>query len=268
MNLFSEFGRRVPPPNMRLFSSTPKSYYAFEKPHIDYQAILDRAKQYNGVPINYTVQEFKEKSSKILRMLSRDKIYASILNGVHVPFACKLTSEIDDLGTHLQDVLLPKVSTAFLDGNQGGYFKAILQGDSQLKFNIELDPHSRFGEFVKASRSDVVVGWLFPGVLQEYDVESQRLQMQTLKESKGVNVCLSGGLDICSAMTGYPNLLISQSKYSPILCLSAYVHRDPRLVCVMKSYGPHMEFWCMTQMLTKTIKQVSEQWAGGLTVYI
>ncbi len=268
MDQFNELGRRIPPLNMRLFSSKPKCYYAFEKPYIDYQAILDRAKQYGNVPLNYTVQEFKEKAGEILEMLSRDKSYRNILNGIHVPFACKSMDEIDDPGTQLQDVLLPKVDAAFVDSNPGCHFKAILQGDSQLKFKVTLDPYAQFSEFIKASRSEVVVGWLFPEALQEYDVDSQRLQMQTLKRPNNTNICLSGGLDICSALIGYPKLLINQSQYSPNLCLSAYVHHDPRLVCIIKSYGPHMEFWCMTNMLTKTIKQVSEQWSGGLTVYM
>jgi hypothetical protein len=74
-------------------------------------------------------------------------------------------------------------------------------------------------------------------------------------------------MDICSALIGSPDLLISDEYYAPVLCLSSYVHQDKRLVLLMKAYGPHMEFWCMTQMLTKDTTQVSEQWAGGLTIY-
>ena len=49
--------------------------------------------------------------------------------------------------------------------------------------------------------------------------------------------------------------------------MSAFVHSDERLILVLKSYGPHMEFWCMTQMLSKHTTQVSEQWSGGLTLF-
>ena len=49
--------------------------------------------------------------------------------------------------------------------------------------------------------------------------------------------------------------------------MSSFVHSDERLVLLLKAYGPHMEFWCMTQMLSKNTTQVSEQWAGGLTIF-
>lgn len=89
--------------------------------------------------------------------------------------------------------------------------------------------------------------------------------MTDLSEFK--NLCLSGGIDILAALIGSPELLINENFYAPILCLSAYVHSDQRLALLMKSYGPHMEFWCMSQMLTPKLKQVSEQWAGGITIY-
>ena len=82
-----------------------------------------------------------------------------------------------------------------------------------------------------------------------------------------VMVCLSGGKDICAALIGSPDLLINEENYAPIICMSSYVHSDSRLVLVLKSYGPHMEFWCMTQMLAKNTTQVSEQWSGGLTIF-
>ena len=96
-------------------------------------------------------------------------------------------------------------------------------------------------------------------------MESQRKQMEQLPKLD--NVCLSGGIDISAALIGSPELLISEDFYAPILCMSAYVHKDPRLVLLVKSYGPHMEFWCMTQMLAKDVTQVSEQWAGGITFF-
>jgi hypothetical protein len=65
----------------------------------------------------------------------------------------------------------------------------------------------------------------------------------------------------------YPDMLINSDYYSPILCLSSYIHSDERMILLYKSYGPHLEFWCMTQMLTPNTKQVSEQWTGGITIF-
>jgi hypothetical protein len=74
-------------------------------------------------------------------------------------------------------------------------------------------------------------------------------------------------MDIGAALIGSPELLISDQFYTPILCMSAFAHSDERLVLLVKAYGPHLEFWCMTQMLSKHTTQVSEQWAGGLTIF-
>jgi hypothetical protein len=91
--------------------------------------------------------------------------------------------------------------------------------------------------------------------------------MHSLPDPAGISICLSGGVDICAALTGTPELLFNENFYTPIPTMAAYVHSDERLVLLLKAYGPHMEFWCMTQMLTKNVTQVSEQWTGGLTIY-
>jgi hypothetical protein len=91
--------------------------------------------------------------------------------------------------------------------------------------------------------------------------------MKELPHPGEFNVCLSGAKDVTAAIVGSPELLISGEFYTPILCMSSYVHSDPRLVLLIKSYGPHLEFWCMSQMLTKEITQVSEQWSGGLSIF-
>ena len=143
----------------------------------------------------------------------------------------------------------------------------MLQGQSELAGRVGLDPHSGYKEFVDASERGTVVGIYFPQALQEFDLASQRRQMQSLPDPVGMSICLSGGADICAALTGTPELLFSEEFYTPIPTMAAYVHSDERLVLLLKAYGPHMEFWCMTQMLTPNVTQVSEQWAGGLTVY-
>jgi len=83
----------------------------------------------------------------------------------------------------------------------------------------------------------------------------------------GGKVCLSGGLDTCAALIGSPEILHSEDFYMPILIMSSYVYQDDRMVLLVKAYGPHLEFWCLSQMLTKKVTQVSEQWTGGLTLF-
>jgi hypothetical protein len=159
------------------------------------------------------------------------------------------------------------VGHSFREQFPGAHFKAVIQGNAKLASNITLDPRSRYAEFVKWASENGVVGWYFPQALQEFDIESQRQQTEELPIPVGMGVCLSGGIDICSSLIGSPGLLVNDNAYAPILCMSAYAHTDDRLALLIKAYGPHLEFWCMSQMLLPDIKQVSEQWSGGLTVF-
>jgi len=266
LNYFNEHGRRIPGKAFRVFGQSPSFYYQLEQPSIDYPTILAGSLKQAIVPVNLTAEAFEKKAKEILVLIKSSPAYANLLHGVHVPFVYFDESAVD-FGMDLEGTLLPKVQEAFRERFPDAHFKALLQSDSTLPEHIALDPQSRYQDFVEASRKGPVVGWFFPQATQEFDIQSQRQQMSELPMIEGAGGCFRGGKDVCAALVGSPDLLISDDHYAPILCLSAYVHTDPRLVLLIKAYGPHMEFWCMTQMLTKDTTQVSEQWAGGVTIF-
>jgi hypothetical protein len=265
MTFFNDIGRRIPSRGLRIFSEKPLDYYKINEYQIDYSNILLNSIRFGGVNATIKVEAFESECNNLRRKFEADKNFQNLFKGIGVPFICKENKSVQDLGKDLQDEELPNFQRAFNSKFPNHHFKAILQSDSKLAGSIALDPRSRYSEFVDACKAGTVIGWYFPQALQEFDVESQRLQMAEIPEVG--NICLSGGIDIMAALIGNPGLLISEKSYAPILCLSAYVHKDPRLVILIKSYGGHMEFWCMTQMLTKNIKQVSEQWSGGITIF-
>lgn len=267
MQFFDDNGRRVPGKDARVFGSTPSFYYQLNQPAIDYELLLARSKQFNFVPEDVTSSDFQSKAETLLEKIKANAAYANLLHGVKVPFITRRKVAGADLGEELESSLLPSLKASFNARFPEAHFKAVLQSNSELPGNLSLDTASRYQGLISAVEAGAVVGWYFPQALQEFDTQSQRNQMSSLPELAGAKVCLSGGIDICAAVAGVPDLLISDEFYSPILCMSAYVHRDPRLVLLLKAYGPHMEFWCMTQMLTRDTTQVSEQWAGGITVF-
>jgi hypothetical protein len=267
VNFFDEHGRRVPEKDSRVFGSAPSFYYKLNQPAIDYGLYLDRSKRFNCVPENVTTSNFRSKAETILEKIKTNEAYANLLNGVRVPFITRRKWRGADLGEEMESTLLPQLKESFNARFPEAHFKAVLQSNSELPDNVSIASDSRYQELISAVDAGVTVGWYFPQALQEFDIHSQRRQMNSLPELPEAELCLSGGLDICAALSGAPDLLISDEFYAPILCMSAYVHRDPRLVLLLKAYGPHMEFWCMTQMLTRDTKQVSEQWAGGITVF-
>lgn len=267
MGFFNQYGRRVPRDSDRVFGKKPSFYYRLEQPANNYIEILERSRKQGLAPAALDPDKFEESSERLLAILRADLNYANLLKGVHIPFVYQDEKSLD-LGTDLEETLLPSIQETFKTKFPDSHFKAVLQSNSKLPEHISIDPRSKYQNFVQASRKGGVVGWFFPEATQEFDVESQRAQMAALPALQGAEICLSGGKDICAALIGSPDLLVSSDYYTPILCMSAYVHSDPRLVLLMKAYGPHMEFWCMTQMLTKDTTQVSEQWSGGLSVFM
>lgn len=266
MSYFDANGRCIPGAESRVFSEKDDGYYIIEPLHLDYEKILQRLKEAGFAPPTFDVNVFREQAASLISIVREDENYKHILNGVCVPFVYQDLNEDKDLGEKLQKYLLPAVKKSFSEHYPESHFKAVLQGDTALEGQIRLDVDSNQDQFVQSIRKPTV-GLYFPQALQGFDVHSQRMHMKTLPELNGARRCLSGGVDICAALAGTPNLLISEKSYSPILCMSAYVHNDPRLVLIMKSYGPHLEFWCMSQMLTPTLTQVSEQWSGGVTIF-
>jgi len=264
---FDDNGRRVSSAGMRTFSVTPNNYYRLEQPSLDYASILDRISRHLDIELGISTSDFEGRVNALVSNVKSSSGFESLTEGVFVPFAFRRVRKRIDLGAELKDYLLPGLQNSFLERFPDAHFKAVLQGDSELENNVDIDPRSRYDNFIDAIETRTVVGVYFPQALQEFDVESQRNQMQSLPELVGASICLSGGIDICTALTGIPELLINTDDYTPIPIMASYVHRDERLVLLLKAYGPHLEFWCMTQMLTKDVTQVSEQWTGGLTLY-
>jgi hypothetical protein len=265
MTLFNEIGRRIPRKGLRVFDETPKTYYRLDGSINNYSDILKNSIQFGGVDSSIDVNIFKAACENLRKKFENNITFKNLFNGVAIPFICKSVKSLDDLGRDLHNVQLPNLQRAFNNNFPNNHFKAILQSNTQLENNVSIDPRSRYQTFVNLCKTKTIIGWYFPQALQEFDIESQREQMLDLPDIG--NVCLSGGIDIIGALIGNPQLLISEKNYSPILCMSAYCHKDPRMILLIKSYGPHMEFWCMTQMLTTKITQVSEQWAGGITIF-
>ena len=264
-HLFDNCGWRVPSVEMRVFSDKPKWYYQIVQPRINYSEILERTKTHSPIKKNLSENKFKSICEGLKNQIDQEESLRNLFCGVHIPFIAPQLQNEGDIGNELEKVSLPSVASSFKEKHPHLHCKATLQGSSKLSGEITINHTSRFEDFRDAQKKGLVVGWYFPQALQEYDIESQRRQMESLPQWK--NLCLSGHSDVAAALVGSPSLLISEKNYSPVLCLSALQHNDPQLMFCFKAYGHHLEFWCMSQMLTPEVTQVSEQWTGGLTIY-
>ena len=264
-SLFDRQGRRVPFDGMRVFNEVSLWYYNLKQSQECFEDILKRSREYARVDPAITVRSFESVCIGLKKKAADEPSIKGLFNGVHVPFICPQATGETDLGTELEKTTLPSVATSFKAAFPDLQFKATLQGSSKLSGELSVAEGSRYERFLESYRKGAVAGWYFPQALQEYDIASQRAQMGSLPFPD--ELVLSGGIDVGAAIIGSPGLLVNEENYPPVLCLSAMKHADERLMLCLKAYGHRLEFWCMSQMLTPELTQVSEQWSGGLTLF-
>jgi hypothetical protein len=264
--LFDRQGRRIPFRGMRVFNAVSLRYYRLQQPNFEFDSVQHRISEHAKIAESISPKTFESACADLMQTAKSNTALENIFSGVHVPFFCPPTISDDaDLGREFEEHWLPAVENSFARAFPQYHFKKTIQGDAQLAASLRVAENSRYEHFQEARRKGIVVGWYFPSALQEYDIASQRSQMDSLPLPE--NLVLSGGFDAAAALAGSPALLVNDETYPPLLCLSAFQHQDERLMLCFKAYGRSLEFWCMSQMLTPTITQVSEQWAGGLTLF-
>ena len=264
---FNLLGRCNPSKKCRIFSNVPKTFYKIDPFAPDYSAQHDLAVANGLLDTRLSKKIVYECLLSTKSDIRQNLDYKNLFGAVGIPFCFSIPSLGSDLGTALEHDWLPILKKEFERKVFGSYFKATLQGNTKLKDSLSISKNSGYDLFLKKCKIATVAGYYFPTAFQEFDIASQRARISELPELSSLNTCLSGPFEIIYSLLSYPNLLFSQENYSPILCASALEHKDPRMVMMFKSYGPHLEFWLMTQMLTPNKTQVSEQWSGGITIF-
>ena len=265
--LINNLGRFNPSTGCRVFSETPKNFYKLNSSRIEYITQHKTAVGAGLTSSKLDVTDIKASLSFIDDCINNSDLYKHLFKATAVPFCFTVPDKRMDLGRELEDRWLPLLKAEFEKQNSGAQFRATLQGNSQLSDQINPANGSGYAEFLDQHSCSTVVGYYFPTAFQEFDISSQRKRIINLPALDKLAFCLSGPFEIIYTLVCYPDLLFDRQSYSPILCASSLEHKDPRMVMIFKSYGPHLEFWLMSQMLTPSRTQVSEQWSGGLTIY-
>jgi len=265
ISFFNERGRRVRTKPYRVFDEQDLDYYYIQNKEVN---LTETLRNFHSVGIGecISLQEFRTSLEELKDRFHRIPALTNLFKGVHVPFIVPKVSDAgEDLGYTAVERLLPKLEASFKRHYPQAHFKAIMQGGTTLTGNLRLDEGSRYKKILNDAVNSDLIGWYFPQALQQFDIESQVKQIEELPLETGL--CLSGPMEVLTANIGKPGLLINDEGYSPILTMPALQHIDESLVLALKSYGPHLEFWCLSNELTPGVKQVSEQWAGGITVF-
>jgi len=272
--LFDTRGRCNPSKSSRVFERmsifnenlSNDYYYKINFKQPDFRKIFSRYIDIGIAATNLpSIEKFQSNAEFLLKEIESSIKLNGVLNGPHIPFIIPSYQVKRDIGDDIESNILPMLSKSFHKYDSKAHFKSVFQGHSHLNEKIQFVENSGQDRLLANLSKQPVVGWFFPQAFQEYDYASQIERFKELSLPK--NICLSGVHDIAASLIGSPNLLISEEFYSPILCSSGLKHEDERLVLMFKSYGPHLEFWCLSQMLTPAKTQVSEQWTGGLTIF-
>ena len=265
-SFFNERGRRLLTGPYRVFDAQDLEYYYIQNKEVDLTKTLGNFHTV-GIGEGISLEEFQTSLRELKSRFQSIPALKNLFNGVHVPFIVpKINGAGEDLSYTAVERLLPKLEASFNRYYPEAHFKAIMQGGSTLSGNLSVEDHSRYQTLLNAAVDSDLIGWYFPQALQQFDIESQLKQMEELPHEPGL--CLSGPMEVLSANIGKPDLLINEEGYAPILTMPAVKHVDDKLTLTLKSYGPHLEFWCLSNELTPGVKQVSEQWAGGLTMFV
>jgi len=266
ISFFNERGRRVLTKPYRVFDAQDLDYYYIQNKEVNFTEAL-RNFHSVGIGQGISLQEFRTLLEELKDRFHRIPALTNLFKGVHVPFIVPKVSDAgEDLSYTAVERLLPKLEASFKRHYPQAHFKAIMQGGTTLTGNLRLDERSRYKNILNVAVNSDLIGWYFPQALQQFDIESQVKQIEELPLETGL--CLSGPMEVISANIGKPELLINQEGYAPILTMPAVKHIDDKLTLALKSYGPHLEFWCLSNELTPGVKQVSEQWAGGLSLFV
>jgi hypothetical protein len=265
--LFNALGRVVASADCRVFSDVPRDFYQLNDIDIQYSKQHDFFLDKGLISNNVASEAVEERLRHVEEMLRSDENYKNIFDGMAIPFCFTDAHAKVDLGSRLVDFWMPMLRKAYEETVAGSYFKAILQGNSELRGCVSPAFGSGYEEFLDCVKESLVIGYYFPTAFQEFDVNSQRARIAGFPKVQGLAASLSGPLEMIYSLISYPRLLFHENKYSPILLASGVEHIDPRMVLMLKSYGPHLEFWLMSQMLSPSKTQVSEQWSGGVTIY-
>jgi hypothetical protein len=264
-SFFDDRGRRILTKPYRVFDTEDLGYYYIQNKDIKLDEVLENLHS-AGIGKTVPLDKFKESLEKLKGQFLRLKAYSNLFKGVHLPFILPVIDITErNLSAVLVERFLPHLECSFKRRYPSAHFKAIMQGGSTLAGNLRVDRRSRYQTLLDAVQKSDVVGWYFPQALQQFDIDSQVSQIEELPYEP--RVCVSGPMEIFSASIGKPDLLINNEGYAPILTMPAVQHVDDKLTLALKSYGPHLEFWCLSNMLTPGVRQISEQWAGGVTIF-
>lgn len=230
--LFDRHGRRIPPKGLKAPVSDPNRDFWFKQPEIDYVARHARHTELFG-DSGITVEEFRERSERLIARLKDDEQLSGTMNGVYLPVILPRLPEEFDYGEKLEE-LLGVVEKSYCTEFPSRKFYNHREGKLAGEVKIVHPSHEMLIETLKAEPR---VGLYFPNPLQGFSVDAAREQMNDLP----MDLLLSGGLDMAAAMAMYSDVL-ARDINTPSLDMAALSWHSSGSSLYFEAYGGLLRF--------------------------
>jgi hypothetical protein len=202
--LFDKNGRRIKPKGLSSEICDPDKDLYINQPTIDYQERFCFGFSDTGLDPGMSLEDFSDRSGKLLNRLQCSEELKSLLNGPYFPIIIP-KFDFSNLGGIMKE---------FVEAIRKSYEKNILlklrerrpfknHCEGELQGMLTVAYGSRYERLLKWIKKESVVGIYFPNVFQGYSVNAQREQMITLPKG----LVLSGPLDVGMAFAMYPDVL-------------------------------------------------------------
>jgi len=250
---FDEFGRCIPEGLSNAVHQESRRYFLIKDVDINYSDIFNRIKKHLGSDGGITLEEFETRSKAILDGVNSDPQTKNITNGIAVPFFIPQNNS-SDIGKSLVENYLIALKNSFQELNPE--YEFIDHCTEDLTGNIKVSSNTRHQDLVDRLKQETIVGVYFPSLL-EYSIPACIERLKSLPS----NFLLAGAFDTSAAFIGYPNLLLREDGYPPMLWMSAIEGPKPGIGYHIEAYGYNLTF-----NRRPHLGDTAEYWAHALTV--
>jgi len=219
------------------------------------ESIFRNISSHSLLAINTSFDSFKLQIESIIQSIQSNSEISPLLNGPYFPFIIPTISEKSDIGTVLNDLLLPALNSSFKASFPKYDF--VNRCRDPLAGNLLAASDSKHECLLARVNNEEVVGCLFPA-LSEFSINAAFDFVNSLPQ----NFSLSGGYDLTSAFIGSPALLINKEEYPPLLWAAGIEHKSNKDHAYhFEAYGYNLNF-----NIRPHFNRCSEYWTNSITV--
>ena len=234
-----------------------RSYFQIDetlKQKIDLKQIYNNLHHSYSANITTTYEIFLDKINNLKNKINKDEKLKNINNGISIPFIIPKLIKTD-IGNNIQEIFIPSLEKSYKKIYPDYEFKNHCSED--LLNKITYFSESKYGNFLKKSEKEEIVGLYFP-CMNEFSFPAA---LETIKKMP-FELNLSGGYEILSSLIGMPNLLFRKEKYPPLLWFSSLRNvENDKIGYHIEPYGYNLTFNRRAHL-----DQAAEYWWHSITI--